>query len=690
MSGNVRILPPHNKKSHLTGDQVEAATTTAKTPVYFWYLDKHTPEKKDGEILVDDKTTSKPPRYSQSMSSVHQSTKTEFVVNAVDGRTPVDPKDYQTVDGQFRAIVKLFLYYQGHLKNGLGEDQATWAMATGWLVSEDVVVTAGHCVYNYSHNLGELVKVKAYVGYNGKESISKSDVAFRRGIAVATTEGWMTTAYGDERRDVSFIKLESPFKKNEVAKYYVWDQTPISNPAAELGVVGYPGDIINNQGERGAAMYKMFKTTQYDLESAHNNMLQYRIDTYGGNSGSPVFQDSTSLTAIGVHVLGGSGYNSASVISGTYGNRFLAYFNIARELDGGFPSGCQQDKDRPWLMTYNIETTESVEDDPEKAALNITISKAETVHSRIPGKIIDFGSPISFGEDAGPQVGCLAAAAIAAAGRLAADSVHGSRVETLVNTRPYDGILERAILAESALQTYFFDLSTNRRTEVKEFMGPVVAALAPFVLKVAPRLLKGILEPSTRLLLSNISPPSGSDNVKRDSRGAAEIDTGFGRKLTDAEAGFLKGLTDELATQIADDRESSAVEAFRITPLTIGDVLGNALKKVGPVLVDVARIGLPLLLGTETGGLPAPETNLDALAHRAILAEACLQAYMALPASSQKRVYTKLLKRLQVLGPKLLRVAPLVAGFMGPVVADILRERDNKQKHQEFLDFTWG
>ena len=68
-------------------------------------------------------------------------------------------------------------------------------------------------------------------------------------------------------------------------------------------------------------MYEMFLQTQFDLATS-NKLLKYEIDTFGGNSGSPVIVKD-NLKAIGVHVLGGSG-NSASVI-GPLGNVFQVY-----------------------------------------------------------------------------------------------------------------------------------------------------------------------------------------------------------------------------------------------------------------------------------------------------------------------------------------------------------------------------
>lgn len=153
-------------------------------------------------------------------------------------------------------------------------------MASGWLAAENLVITAGHCAFNHSSGLGRLVKAKAYVGYSGKEFTDSADVEFSTGYAVATTREWINTVGGDEAHDVSFIKLSSPFKSGNTK--YNWKQTPISQHAADLGVVGYPGDIINDKGERGATMYKMFKQTDYNLTTSYLHMLQYQIDTYGG------------------------------------------------------------------------------------------------------------------------------------------------------------------------------------------------------------------------------------------------------------------------------------------------------------------------------------------------------------------------------------------------------------------------
>lgn len=408
-----------------------------------------------------------------------------------------------------------------------------------------------------------------------------------------------------------------------------------------------------------------------------------RLTNFIGNSGSCVFNDRKSLSVIGVHVLGGYRFNSASVITGTYGNRFQAFVNVASSITAETtpPDSIHPDDKKPWLWKCRATTTESADDDPVKRGLNTTKQLAAAVNSDIPKKILDYDSPISFGSTAGSQISILASAAIAAAGRLAADSGNESNVESLANSRAYDGILGRSIVAEAALRS-FYDMQAKDQELLSESIGPIVACLKPFVLKIAPKILKGILEPSMRLLLSHLASGLDIEDKRTGRTESAEKDTGFGRKLTKNEDIFLKGLVGSV--------ELVDVESFYSTLSTIGDVIGSAFTKAGPVLLDVAKLGLPLLLGTESEGLPT-KTNLDPLAHRAILAEACLQAHIAMSEKDLKkfRVFKKMIGSISKFGPQIMKASPFVVKFIGPVVADVLRELNDKKK-QEFLDFTYG
>ncbi|KAK7991253.1 ATP synthase F1 [Apiospora saccharicola] len=183
-----------------------------------------------------------------------------------------------------------------------------------------VKVSPQHFAPGGKYRLGRLVQVKCYIGYNGHESIhdARAHVQFRSGKRVATTLEWMT-AKNNRNFDVSFIQVDRPF---EGITPYQFADTPLSGTAS-IGVVGYPGDLRDERTkEVGAHMYEMFQSNTWNLAESQWRMMEYQIDTYGGNSGSPVLRESDNVS-IGVHVYGGSP-NSASVI-GMYGNPFLDY-----------------------------------------------------------------------------------------------------------------------------------------------------------------------------------------------------------------------------------------------------------------------------------------------------------------------------------------------------------------------------
>ena len=151
----------------------------------------------------------------------------------------------------------------------------SWKSGTGWLIKDDLVVTAGHLVVD--HERRKLARyLNAYAGYHGLGSIGDSDVQKRKGKRVVLPE-----AYCNNKRrvtcDVAIVKLRKPF---DDAKPFEYRETPEQGQNEYLGVVGYPGD----KGEDAPYMYKQFKKTSWNLGDAPLHLLQYEISTYGGKS----------------------------------------------------------------------------------------------------------------------------------------------------------------------------------------------------------------------------------------------------------------------------------------------------------------------------------------------------------------------------------------------------------------------
>ena len=139
--------------------------------------------------------------------------------------------------------------------------------------------------------MGRATEVKAYIGYDGQHSEKDPSVQFRQVKRIVTTEGWVKTK-GQKAFDVSFMQVDTPFTGITPIRY---EETPPQGSLI-LGVVGYPGDLSDKRTkEKGAHMYEMFLPTQYDLASQTDTMLEYQIDTFGGESTCPVQVEDTVL-----------------------------------------------------------------------------------------------------------------------------------------------------------------------------------------------------------------------------------------------------------------------------------------------------------------------------------------------------------------------------------------------------------
>lgn len=157
-------------------------------------------------------------------------------------------------------------------------------MGTGWLIRHDLLVTAGHVVYDWGRRYGAASQIRCYIGYNGRASVKTAQVQARYGISVVTTEEWIK-APDNRTCDVAFIQLDRDFTGNLRTFNYV--NTPLTGHKTLLGVVGYPGDkslrdTETGDEEKGAHMYEEYAKNDYDIEASSRHMIEYQISTFGG------------------------------------------------------------------------------------------------------------------------------------------------------------------------------------------------------------------------------------------------------------------------------------------------------------------------------------------------------------------------------------------------------------------------
>ncbi len=168
-------------------------------------------------------------------------------------------------------------------------------MATGWLISSDTLVTAGHVAYDHTYNFGPAIKIMCYIGYNGADSVNNpaAQVQTRFGKRVVTTVEWLDNQ--SRLRDLAFIRLQSPFQGTAAELRYFQFQNTDESGAATLYVVGYPGDKLlkrlkKDEDEQGAQMYEGSNTIKWDITKSKDNMIEYNpdeISTAGGRFSFP-------------------------------------------------------------------------------------------------------------------------------------------------------------------------------------------------------------------------------------------------------------------------------------------------------------------------------------------------------------------------------------------------------------------
>jgi V8-like Glu-specific endopeptidase len=155
-------------------------------------------------------------------------------------------------------------------------------MGTGWLIREDLVVTAGHNVYSNTYG-GQAQRIKCWIGYRGRKHASAPGVQHRQALNIVTTASWRSNK-SDRRRDVALIQVSTPFEGQLKLFRFINTDTKVTNQ--QMTVVGYPGDKSikdeNGNDDPGAEMWFHTESITFDLEK--NGMIAYDIDTFGGEN----------------------------------------------------------------------------------------------------------------------------------------------------------------------------------------------------------------------------------------------------------------------------------------------------------------------------------------------------------------------------------------------------------------------
>tara|TARA_Y100000768_G_scaffold388710_1_gene386360 strand:- start:1421 stop:2386 length:966 start_codon:yes stop_codon:yes gene_type:complete len=169
-------------------------------------------------------------------------------------------------------------------------EQKTAADCTGFLVGEDLLVTAGHCMMGMGQRVSNRVTRQCRSFSWMFDYTSESDL---NNVSLDSVYGCESVIAGEfsATKDYALIKLERKVKNRTPLK--------LSQSKASLGqkifVMGHPSGLPLKYAD-GA---RVFET--------ENDYFSTNLDTFGGNSGSPVFNADT-LEVEGILVRGDTDY----------------------------------------------------------------------------------------------------------------------------------------------------------------------------------------------------------------------------------------------------------------------------------------------------------------------------------------------------------------------------------------------
>ena len=166
-------------------------------------------------------------------------------------------------------------------------------LGTGWLISAQTVITAGHNLFRPGHPGVVCASVRVALGYDG----SAPPLVTSSGADLRIAGGWQQ---GDSRADVGAVRLSFPLG----APFGPDFLEPIVTPPDPVActVAGYPKDLVP------FGLYCDSGTTRRNADG----LLEHHISTEDGESGAPLlWQDGDRYRALGVHVWGDPTHNLA-------------------------------------------------------------------------------------------------------------------------------------------------------------------------------------------------------------------------------------------------------------------------------------------------------------------------------------------------------------------------------------------
>ena len=212
------------------------------------------------------------------------------------GQSTYQPEVSQAWD-TFCQHVKPLLYSIGRLDRTSGPDPQ---LGTGFLVSDDLVVTNHHVVSQLSHGTDVLdpgmAVIRFYQEFKGPETVPQCDV-----LGIVAIHPIL---------DMALLRVKLPEPRPPLPL-----ETGAVAPNTSVGAVGYPYKDGRNPLYVDAiyqGRYGVKRGALGELTGGGPQLLFHDCSTLGGNSGSPVFALATGRV-IGLHFSGTFMYRNEAV-----------------------------------------------------------------------------------------------------------------------------------------------------------------------------------------------------------------------------------------------------------------------------------------------------------------------------------------------------------------------------------------
>jgi glutamyl endopeptidase len=181
---------------------------------------------------------------------------------------------------------------------------------TGWLINANTVATAGHCVYD---NGAWSTNVVVYPGRNGS-SMPYGSCGYSRLYSVT---GW--TSSRNPEYDYGVIKLNCSIGNTTGWFGYRWQSASLTGQPTYLA--GYPCD----------KPYPTMWRHDDSVRVTETRRIYYANDTYGCQSGAPVWNNEASCSTCGIAIhaygVGSNGYNGGTRITQEVYNNLTTWKN---------------------------------------------------------------------------------------------------------------------------------------------------------------------------------------------------------------------------------------------------------------------------------------------------------------------------------------------------------------------------